>query len=153
MALANTVPVTNALPAGRRIRDLLAVELDGTVDVDYGSAGRDQARDTVWVGRSTATHDHLTFRGGARRPRRETLTVEVHLEAVVVGGTPEDAAARAQTLGQVIETVLAGNDTLAGLPGVVRAGVSDVEHQPGYADDETAVCRVTYRVVVESVLQ
>lgn len=122
------------------------------VRVDYAYNSRLSEREYAYFGHITATHEPLAFRAGSRMPRMEELTVPLHLEVQVPGGTPADADARAAELGALIEDALAADPTQASLEvtGLLAVWVSGFTLTPFFAADGVSACEAVYTITVQS---
>lgn len=119
------------------------------VQVTYAPP-RDVKREVICGGKAKASHALAAMRGGAPRlPRHEQATLTLHIQ---VRNPQSDAVAaddRVMALLQVVEELLAADQTLAGFPGLLLAGVTAVElDEPAFDDDgviAAAAAEVSYR--------
>lgn len=107
------------------------------VQIAYGYPARDVERELLYggAGRYSRTIDSLSGGMGGVAYRR-AVTVELHLQVRVPGGTVEEAETRIIELGSAVETFFDRNARLADLPGLLHAGVTSGEL--GYAVDDDA---------------
>lgn len=135
----------------KALRDALQAHqsLDG-IQVEYGWPGDDKLdRERIWLGRVRFDHDPASMKAG-RVFRNEEGTVDVFVDAEVIGGSPEEADERAQALGQVIEEVVAdnpnlGNDTANGMTVNAVTVRTDGDVLNVY-NDRGSLTRITYKV-------
>lgn len=124
-----------------------------TVRVDDAYNGKLAEREYVYIGHFVGPMQPLTFRNGGRLPRREDLTVQIHVEVINPAGTTFDTDTRATAIGQAIEEAIAADPQFGGtVPGLLAAYVNNVKITPFYTDDESAVTELVYDVTVSSKL-
>lgn len=130
--------VTNATAAKRVLLQYLQAEsaLAG-VQIAYGYPARDVEREILYGGASRFTRTMEGLGGLGGLSYRETVTVDLHIQVRVPGGSVEDAESRVVEIGAQVEAFLAKNERLGDLPGLLYAGVTAGEL--GYAIDDDAV--------------
>lgn len=148
MAGTNAVAVKQALVT---VLDALPA-LDG-VQVIYSGRVRDLEREAIYFGKARWTNEFSAMRAGARIPRKELLTVAAYVFVATPGGTPEDAEARAQALGAVMENALADDPAGSALGAtgvkVVRAASGELDAD---VDDDGAYALLAYQLAITSIL-
>jgi hypothetical protein len=145
---------TNAYAAKRKLIDLLAASplTDAGVSVAYSWPGDDRAgRECVYGGPVTWSTRPLAMRGGGRMPRREDLTVPIHVDVSKPGAEGAEVEARAVEIGTVVEELIAADTTLSGVPGLQLAGISGGQLAHAF-EDELAFAVLTYQVTFLSTL-
>lgn len=145
---------TNAYAAKRALIDALqaSAELgDAGVQVAYSYRGERAERECVYGGAVAWTCKPLTFRGGGRMPRQETVQVDLHIAVRLPGSEPDEAEARAVELGTVVEEYLASTPTLSDLGDLKLATIAggDLDHA---VNDEESIAVITYQVAFLSTL-
>ena len=145
---------TNAFRAKKALIDALAASPDlgdAGVQVAYSWPGERAEREVVYGGRAAWVCTPLTMRGGRRMPRKESLTVDLHVAVTMPGADPVDAEARVVELGTVVEEYLAATTTLSDLEGLRLATIAggDLDHM---ITDEEVIAAITYQVAFLSTL-
>lgn len=148
MAGTNAVRAKKALIAKIAALDLGGVQAGG-VQVAYSWPGSKAEREVVHGGLVTFEQEPAAFRGGARCPRDEEVTVEVHVVVKLPGGTEEDVDTRATEIGTVIEEAIASDPTLTDAADLKIARVDGGELESG-TDDDAAAGVLTYRIILRS---
>ncbi len=133
------MPVTNATAAKRALIDALAaLPVLAGVQVAYGYPARDVERELIYGGASRFTRTLDGMGGGmGGLAYAETVTVDLHIQVRVPGGTVEEAEGRTVELGAAVEEYLATHGRLDDLPGLLYAAVTGGEL--GYALDDDGV--------------
>lgn len=142
---------TNAKKAKKVLIDLLKATPPANTKVDYGYLGKSDSasRNYLWGGKVTFQHSYAALTAG-RKPREESLVVELHLSVYLPGGDYETTDDTATTIGVVIEDLFANDPQLAGaIPGLRYAGIQggDMENS---ADDDGVETHMTYQVLFHS---
>ncbi len=145
---------TNAYRAKRALIDALqaSAELgDAGVQVAYSWPGERAERECVYGGSAAWTCKPIAMRGGGRMPRREDMTVDLHVAVTMPGSEPADAEARAVELGTVVEEYLAASTNLGDLNGLklVTIAGGDLNH---VVNDDESIAVITYQVAFLSTL-
>jgi hypothetical protein len=117
------------------------------VVVKYGP-GRDLPREFVYGGRVRGQQEFLTFRSAERIPRKEVITIDLHVRVEVPGGDQDESEARACDIGAVVENLIATNTTL-NTADVKLLKVTTTDLQSN-TDDDGSWSLLTYQVAVES---
>lgn len=132
---------TQALAAKAALIDYLKAAADPVlqgVQISYGYPARDLEREVLYGGAGRYTRAMEGMGGGmGGLAYRVTVTVDLHIQVRVPGGTIEQAEARVMEIGSYVEDFLATNERLSELPGLLYAGATSGEL--GYALDDDAV--------------
>jgi hypothetical protein len=129
------VASTNAVAIKKALVALLAPAL-ADVRVDYAYDGKRIEREYVYLGRATGPHAPLVFRAGGRLPRREELTITLHVEVRLPAALPEETDERAVRIGDLIEESIADDPQMGGtVPGLLSIMVSHSELLAGFVED------------------
>lgn len=133
--------IKQALVAG------LTDALDG-IEVRYGASGT-LPRELVYLGRVASEQQPLAFQPGVgrRMPRKEQLTVTVHVRIDMPGEDEEAAEARACEVGGLLEDVIAAQPSFPLADGALFIIASTTELQSD-VDDDGALALLTYTFVV-----
>jgi len=148
---------TNAAAAKKALLDAIAASADTDltgVIVSYSFSGKrlDEAREYIYGGKVDGSANHMAFQGSGRVPRREDLTLDLHVRVDKPGQeTTETAELRAVAIGAAVENLIAADPDLSGVTGL------DVVKMTGLVldsvvDDQGAIAILTYQVALESSL-
>lgn len=153
MAGSNAVPFKRAFQALLKTA-LATAGINGiAIRVDDAYNGKLAEREYVYFGHITGPHEPFTFRSGARLPRQETLTVNLHVEAAVPGGSTFDSDTRIVAIGQLVEETLANDPLLGGaVAGLLGAWMSHTELTSFYMEDGVAASAGVFQISVLSKL-
>lgn len=114
---------TSTVPAVKAQLVALLTAALPTVDVTYSHPGDAIQPESVYLGGVRGSHDYPVVRAG-RKPRQETYTIDVWIEALRDGTTSQEAEERAWVLFGELEDAIADDPTL-GLAIVGWARVAD----------------------------
>lgn len=127
--------------AKRRLVDILTQDpaLNG-VQVVYGWSGPEPEDDHIRVGAppTTGVTARAVFSGGGRDQREDRFSLSVYIFAHGAGRSHEEAEERCEALYAVIEDVLASNDTLDDLDGLIGAVIAGVDGPDSWPTTEGA---------------
>jgi hypothetical protein len=108
------------------------------VQIAYGYPARDIERELLYGGAARFTRAIDSMGGGMGGVSyTRTVTVDLHLQVRIPGGSVEESETRVIELGTVVEEFFNRNPRLADLPGLLHSGV--VAGELGYAIDDDAV--------------
>lgn len=123
------------------------------VPVDYAYNGKTSERSNVYLGLITGPHEPMAFRSATRIPRKEELTVNVHVEVSGKNETPQETDAKAVAIGQLIEEGIAEDPKFGGLvPGLLLVTVSHTTLTSFFMEDGAAATQLLYQLNVQSML-
>jgi hypothetical protein len=144
----NAVAVKRALITA--LQSAAGLGADG-VQVAYSWPGERAEREVIYGGRMAWDTKVLAMAAGGRVPRREDMTLDLHIAVTAMGAEPEAAEARAVDLGTVLEEYVAFTTTLGGLPGVKLGQVvgGNLDHAE---NDDSVMAILSYRVTILSTL-
>lgn len=133
MSTADVATVKRALLDYLRAEPALA-----GVQIAYGYPARDVERELLYGGAGRYSRTIDSMGGGMGGVAYQTIvTVDLHTQVRIPGGTVEEAETRVIELGAAVEDFLDRNPQLADLPGLLHARVTSGEL--GYALDDDAV--------------
>lgn len=140
---------TNAYAAKRKLVDFLAASPSLTIPVLYAYGDQPETEDMVYAGKVTFEQDYAAMTSG-RKPRDETVTVDLHVEVRRSPGSFDDTDSIAVQYGTVVEELIADNITFSGQVGGLRwAGITGGEMQNAM-DDAGRATLITYHVTFRS---
>lgn len=150
---------TNAVYIKKALFDALteAPGLSG-VQVEYAYPGPQVDRELIHGGKVEGSQSYPVMRGGSgRHPRKEILTLKVHIVVSIPGSSPYEVELRCAELSAELENFLAASPDLAGyMPAngsqVIYGGMTYVDLDSD-SDDEGAIAVLTNDVTFESRLR
>jgi hypothetical protein len=121
------------------------------VQVEYSWPGARFERECIHGGRVEGQQEYATFAGGrARLPRNETFVVYVYVAVRMPdANSGEDVERRLVELGQQLEDGIAADPQVAGVNGLLYAGITGVQ-MDSYAEDDKWAGALEYQVTVHS---
>lgn len=140
---------TNAYAAKRKLIDFLDASPSLTIPVLYAYGDQPETQDMVYAGRVAFEQNYAAMTSG-RKPRDETVTVDLHIEVRRAPGSFDDTDSLAVQYGTVVEELIADNVTMSGqVDGLRWAGISGGELENAM-DDSGRATRLTYHVQFRS---
>lgn len=150
---------TNAVYIKKALVDALTeAPVLESVQVEYGYPGPHVERELIHLGKVEGSQSYPVMRGGSgRHPRKEVLTLKVHIVVSVPGASVYDVELRCAELSTELEHFLAANPDLTGyMPAdggqVIYGGLTYVDLDSD-SDDEGAVGVLTNDLTFESRLR
>jgi len=142
---------TSAIKAG--LIALFTAAVDPATTVDYANIPRqDVPTEWVYLGEATSVQAHHAFRGGGRLPRQVTTQIAVHVKVRAIGQrTAAENDARADAIGDQLETPLVVDPTLATVVGAKSVLVTARDLAPPSVDDDGLTSHLALTVTVMSV--
>lgn len=150
---------TNAVEFAIAYVPLLRALFDGetsvTVDDSVNSQRASSSPDYIYLGHFEGPEIPLAMQGGANLPRREDVTVQLHIEVIRKPATSLEAAARAAEIAAKVQAMHAADPRLkqASVDGLLSVLITGKRFTWGYADDGAATAELIYNLSVSSMLR
>jgi hypothetical protein len=122
---------------------------DTDVKTSYHYPGDDPQRELIHGDSVSGDQGYPLMRGTGRWPRDETLSVRICIVVTKPGADPYDCELRAVEIGQELEEFIADDPGIAGLDGLISIGVSNIDLDSAY-DDDQAVAVLVYDFAVKA---